>query len=95
MSCREIANWLAVLGTALQLIGGLMSLWGLLSATQGWLPRAKALVGAIWQSAASRSAAELSVLNVDNRVRVLQGVSILALGYMLALLSQLWLIKLG
>jgi hypothetical protein len=35
------------------------------------------------------------VLNTDNRVRVLQGVSVLALGYLLALLSQLWLIILG
>jgi hypothetical protein len=95
MSCRDIANWLGVLGTALQLIGGVMTLWGLLSATDGAWPRIKALVGALWRSQESRAAAELSVLNADKRVRALQGLALLSLGYLLALLSQLWLIVLG
>jgi hypothetical protein len=92
---KDIASWFGLAGTALQLIGSLMTLWGLLSATEGWGRRLRALAGALWRSAASRSAAELSVLNPDERVRVLQGLAVLALGYLLALVSQAWLMRLG
>ncbi len=89
MTCGDTANILNVVGTALQLLGGVMTLWGLLSATSTWSQRIRALVGALWRSRASRTAAELSVLNAENRSRVLQGVAVLALGYLLALVSQL------
>ena len=92
---NNFANWLGLIGTALQLLGSLMTLWGLLSATEGWWRRLRALVGALIRSAASRSAAELSVLNPDERVRVLQGLAVLALGYLLVLVSQLGLMRLG
>ena len=50
-------------GTLLQLIGGVMTLWGLLSATSGGWSQVHALVGALWRSRASRPAAALSSLN--------------------------------
>jgi hypothetical protein len=95
MSSPAVAAWLGVLGSALQLLGGVMTLWGLLSAAKTWLQRARALVGALWRSPKSRVAAALSDLNAEDRSRVLQGVAILALGYLLALASQIWLIVVG
>jgi hypothetical protein len=95
MSSPAVAAWLGVLGSALQLLGGVMTLWGLLSAARTSLQRARALVGALWRSPKSRVAAGLSDLNEEDRSRVLQGVAILALGYLLALASQIWLIVLG
>lgn len=95
MTCRDVASWLGVAGSALQLLGGVMTLWSLLSALTTWRRRARALVGALWRSPRSKVAAELSELNAEDRSRVLQGVAILALGYLLALGSQIWLIRLG
>jgi hypothetical protein len=95
MSFRAIAAWLGVWGSALQLLGSVMTLWGLLSAAKTWLQRARALVGALWRSPKSRVAAGLSDLNAEDRSRVLQGVAILALGYLMALASQIWLIVVG
>jgi hypothetical protein len=84
-----------VWGSALQLLGSVMTLWGLLSAAKTWLQRARAIVGALCRSPKSRVAAELSDLNAEDRSRVLQGVAILALGYLMALASQIWLIVVG
>lgn len=95
MSFRAVAAWLGVWGSALQLLGSVMTLWGLLSAAETWLQRARALVGALWRSPKSRVAAGLSDLNAEDRSRVLQGVAILALGYLMALASQIWLIVVG
>lgn len=92
---KDIAIWLGLLGTALQLLGSVMTLWGLLSATQGTWARLCALVGALVRTRASRTAAQLSVLNTENRLRALQGLGLLALGYLLALVSQAWLMQLG
>lgn len=90
-----VASWLGVVGTALQLLGGVMTLWSLLSATQTLFQRVRALLGALWRSPASRVAAKLSGLNAEDKSRVLQGVAAFALGYLLALASQIWLILLG
>jgi hypothetical protein len=95
MSAHAIASWLGVVGSALQLLGSVMTLWSLLSAARTGLQRARALVGALWRSPKSRVAAALADLNEEDRSRVLQGVAVLALGYLLALASQLWLILLG
>jgi hypothetical protein len=84
-----------VWGSALQLLGSVMTLWGLLSAAKTWLQRARAIVGALWRSPKSRVAAELSDLNAEDRSRILQGVAILAVGYLMALASQIWLIVVG
>lgn len=92
MTSQTLANWLGVAGSALQLIGSVMTLWGLLSATKTRTQRARAFVGAIWRSRRSKVAAALSALNEEDRSRVLQGVALLALGYLLALASQIWLI---
>ena len=92
MTASSVASWLGVVGTALQLLGGVMTLWSLLSATTTWRQRALALVGALWRSRASEVAAKLSVLNPEDQSRVLQGVSLFALGYLLALVSQIWLL---
>ena len=92
---KNIALWLGLLGTALQLLGGVMTLWGLLSATEGAWARARALVGALIRTRHSTAAAALSELNPDNRLRALQGLAVLALGYLLALMSQAWLMWLG
>jgi hypothetical protein len=54
-------------------------------------PDLMGLVGsALWHSRASQTAAQLSVVNRENASRVLQGLAILALGYLLALAGQLW-----
>jgi hypothetical protein len=95
MTSKDIATWLGVIGTALQLFGSVMTLWGLLSATAGPWQRVAALLGALWRSKASRSAAELSALNDDKRLRALQGLAVLALGYLLALGAQFWLAWMG
>lgn len=95
MTPRCVASWLGVAGTALQLLGGMMTLWSLLSATTTRLQRVRAFVGALWRSPKSRVAAALSELNAEDQSRVLQGVAVLALGYLLALASQIWLILLG
>jgi hypothetical protein len=95
MIAKDIASWLGVAGTALQLLGGVMTLWSLLSAPKTWMQKMRALAGALWRSRSSEVAAKLSVLNAEDRSRVLQGVAILALGYLLALVSQGWLILLG
>lgn len=95
MILRDIASWLGVAGTALQLLGGVMTLWSLLSAPETWRQRLRALVGALWRSPSSRVAAVLSGLNDENKIRVLQGVAVFALGYLLAIASQIWLILLG
>jgi hypothetical protein len=92
---KDIALWLGLVGTAMQLLGSVMTLWGLLSATAGFRARAGALLGALVRSKASLVAAELSALNPDKRLRALQGLAILAVGYLLALLSQAWLMALG
>ncbi len=70
MSFRAAAAWLGVWGSALQLLGSVMTLWGLLSAAKTWLQRARALVGALWRSPKSRVAAGLSDLNAEDRSRV-------------------------
>jgi hypothetical protein len=90
-----VASWLGVAGTALQLLGGVMTLWSLLSATTTARQLVRALVGALWRSPKSSVAASLSELNAENKPRVLQGVAVFALGYLLALASQIWLILLG
>jgi hypothetical protein len=95
MSSPAVAAWLGVLGSALQLLGSVMTLWGLLSAAKTWLQKARALVGALWRSPESRVAAALSDLNAEDRSRVFQGVAILAVGYLMALASQIWLIAAG
>jgi len=95
MISNSVASWLGVTGTALQLLGGVMTLWSLLSATTTWLQRVRALVGALWRSPTSRVAARLSELNAKDQSRVLQGVAVFALGYLLALASQIWLILLS
>ena len=92
---KNIALWLGLFGTALQLLGGVMTLWGLLSATEGARARALALLGALIRTRHSAAAAALSELNPDNRLRALQGLAVLALGYLLALVSQAWLMWLG
>lgn len=91
MSLEAIAYWIAVAGGSFQLIGSLMTLWSLLSAAQTLGQQGRALVGALWRSPKSRLAASLSELNEADRSRVLQGVAFLALGYLLALASQVWL----
>jgi hypothetical protein len=95
MTLRAIAAWLGVAGSALQLVGSVLTLWSLLAAARTVLQRARALVGALWRSPKSRVAAALSDLNKEDRSRVLQGVAVFALGYLLALASQIWLILLG
>jgi hypothetical protein len=95
MTCKDMALWLGLAGTALQLLGSVMTLWGLLSATQGAWHRFKALVGALFRTPGSAAAAALSQLNPDSRLRVLQGLAVLALGYVCALVSQAWLMWLG
>jgi hypothetical protein len=95
MSGYQIASWLGVAGSALQLLGSVMTLWSLLAAASSTLQRARALAGALWRSPGSRVAAALSDLNPEDRSRILQGLAILALGYLLALASQLWLILLA
>lgn len=72
-----------------------MTLWSLLSAAKTARQQGRAVIGALWRSPKSQVAAVLSELNPENRSRVLQGLAILALGYLLALASQLWLICLG
>jgi hypothetical protein len=69
-----------------------MTLWSLVSAAKTARQQARALLGALWRSPRSHVAAALSDLNPENRSRILQGLAILALGYLLALASQLWLI---
>lgn len=95
MSSRGIASWIGVVGSGLQLVGSVMTLSSLLSATRTVPQRARALLGALWRSPKSRVAAALSDLNDEDQSRVLQGVAVLALGYLLALASQIWLILLG
>lgn len=95
MSSRGIASWIGVVGSGLQLVGSVMTLSSLLSATRTVPQRARALLGALWRSPKSRVAAALSDLNEEDQSRVLQGVAVLALGYLLALASQIWLILLG
>jgi hypothetical protein len=86
------AAWMGVLGSGLQLLGSVMTLWGLLSATETGFQRVRALVGALWRSPASAVAAALSDLNQEDKARVLQGLAILALGYLLSLVSQISLV---
>jgi len=95
MTGRAIAPWLGVLGSALQLLGSVMTLWSVLSAARTTRQRVRALGGALWRSPKSRVLAALSDLNEEDRSRILQGVAVLALGYLLALVSQIWLIFLG
>lgn len=95
MSSRGIASWIGVVGSGLQLVGSVMTLSSLLSATRTVPQRARALLGALWRSPKSGVAAALSDLNEEDQSRVLQGVAVLALGYLLALASQIWLILLG
>lgn len=85
---NEYLPWIGVAGSTLQLLGGLLTLWGLLSATTGRWQLTRALVGALWRSSRSRLFAELSELNKADPVRVLQGVAVFTLGYILALVSQ-------
>lgn len=95
MSSRGIASWIGVVGSGLQLVGSVMTLSSLLSATRTVPQRVRALLGTLWRSPKSRVAAALSDLNEEDQSRVLQGVAVLALGYLLALASQIWLILLG
>lgn len=95
MILQRFAAWLGVAGSALQLIGSVLTLWSLLSAPETFFQRARALVGGLWRSPRSKVAAALSDLNKEDQSRVLQGVAILALGYLLALVSQIWLIFLS
>jgi len=95
MSAPDIASWVGVAGSALQLLGSVMTLWSLLSAARTPLQRARSLMGALWRSPKSRLAAGLSDLNEEDRSRILQGVAIFVLGYVLALGSQIWLILLS
>jgi hypothetical protein len=85
-----LATMIGVVGSALQLVGSVLTLWGLISATKGTWSRLRTLVGALWHSRASKIAGDLSVLNKDDRGRALQGLAVLALGYLLALGSQIW-----
>lgn len=87
-----LAQWLGVGGNALQLLGAVLTLYGLCSAEEGPLRRLWLLVAALWRSPASAVMAELSALSEDNKARVLQGLAFIVLGYALALLSQVWLI---
>lgn len=94
MTWNSLASWVGVLGSALQLLGSAMTLWGLLSAAKTWGQKGAALIGALWRSPASRVAASLSALNETDQSSVLQGLAFLLLGYLLALVSQTWLILL-
>jgi hypothetical protein len=87
-----VAEWLGVAGNALQLLGAMLTLWGLLSATGSVRHRLKVLVTALWRSMPATVAADLSTINEEKPARVLQGLAVLALGYLLALVSQVWLI---
>lgn len=89
MTRAETAWLLATLGTTLQGIGSVLTLWNLLSATQGVGERLWALLSSLWRSASARLAANASTLNAVNRVAILQGLALLALGYLLALTSLL------
>lgn len=87
---RADTVWLlATLGTALQGIGSVLTLWNLLSATQGAGERLWALISSLWRSKSARLAANASTLNSVNRVAILQGLAVLTLGYLLALGSLL------
>jgi len=88
---NSFALWLGLVGTALQLVGSVMTLWGLVSADDGLASKLGAIVGALVRSKGATFSAAASSLNPEDRVRVLQGLAVLALGYLLALVSQAWM----
>jgi hypothetical protein len=74
----------------LQLLGSILTLGGLFSATTTMGQRLRALFGALWRSEASSLVATLSELNKEDKTRILQGLSVITIGYLLALVSQVW-----
>lgn len=92
---KNAASWIGVAGSALQLLGTVLTLWGLLSAPRTGSQRLRALIGALWRSRESELAATLSDLNEDDKSRVLQGLAFLAVGYIFALVSQIWSVVLA
>lgn len=84
-----IASWIAVAGSTLQLAGTVLTLAGVLSATRTPSQWLRVLVGALWRSGRSAIAASLSDFNEDDKLRILQGLALLAAGYLLALVSQI------
>jgi len=90
MNSLALAAWLEITGSILLLVGSVMTLWRLLASAKTGTQKLIAFVGALWRSPRSRVAASLSDLNEEDWSRVLQGVSILALGYLLSLTGQVW-----
>jgi len=83
---------LGVAGNVLQLLGAVLTLYGLFSATSTPSQRLRLIVTALWRGEPSAVAAELSTLNPEKPARILQGLAFIALGYCVALASQVWVI---
>lgn len=86
---------LGVAGTALQLAGSVMTLLGLVSAAGDMRSKVIAIVSSLWSSKEANRALTLSTLNTGKAltadgIRALRGLVVLAVGYLLSLVSGVW-----